>query len=63
MITFAIIAIILAFVVIIGAVVLVAGGLSFLLTFGDAIICGLILFVIIRAIIRHFTKKKDKKEE
>ena len=42
--------------VLVGAVLVFAGGAAFLLTFGDVIIAVLIIV----AIIRHFWKKKHK---
>ena len=42
--------------VLVGAVLVFAGGAAFLLTFGDVIIA----ILIIVAIIRHFWKKKHK---
>ncbi len=57
MITLTLLLIAIAVLVIVGAVCLFIGGAAFVLTFGDVILAGVIIF----AIIRHFIKKhKDE---
>ena len=57
MITLLILGAILLGVIVIGVALLLAGGISLLLSFGDVIIAGLIIYVIIR----HIWKKHHKK--
>lgn len=54
MITFTILLIALAILIVTGIIMLLAGGVGFLVTFGDIIICGFIIYLIIR----HFVRKK-----
>lgn len=57
MITLTLLLIAIAVLVIVGAISLFIGGAAFVLTFGDVILAGVIIF----AIIRHFIKKhKDE---
>lgn len=54
MIAFMMLVIALAILIAIGAVMVLVGGVGFVLAFGDVIICGFIVYLIIR----HFIKKK-----
>ena len=56
MITLAILGAILLVVIVIGVVLLLAGGISLLFTFGDVIVAGLVIY----AIIKHIWKKHHK---
>ena len=56
MITLIILGAILLVVIVIGVALLLAGGISLLLTFGDVIVAGLIIY----AIIKHIWKKHHK---
>lgn len=56
MITLAILGAILLGVTVVGIALLLAGGISLLLSFGDAIVAGLIIY----AIIKHIWKKHHK---
>lgn len=58
MITLTLLLIAIAILVIVGAVCLFVGGAAFVLTFGDVILAGVIIFLIIR----HFVKKNHKDE-
>lgn len=58
MITLTLLLITIAILVIVGAVCLFVGGAAFVLTFGDVILAGVIIFLIIR----HFVKKNHKDE-
>lgn len=58
MITLTLLLIAIAILVIVGAVSLFVGGAAFVLTFGDVILAGVIIFLIVR----HFVKKKHKDE-
>lgn len=57
MITLFILGAILLGVIVVGVLLLLAGGISLLLSFGDVIVAGLIIY----AIIRHIWKKHHKK--
>lgn len=54
MITFTILLIALVILAIVSVITLLAGGVGFLITFGDVIICGFLIYLIIK----HFIKKK-----
>ena len=56
MITLIILGTILLVVIVVGIALLLAGGISLLLTFGDIIVAGLIIY----AIIKHIWKKHHK---
>ena len=56
MITLIILGIILLGVIVVGISLLLAGGISILLTFGDIIVAGLVIY----AIIKHIWKKHHK---
>ena len=56
MITLIILGAILLGVIVIGVALLLAGGISFLFTFGDVIVAGLIIY----AIIKHVLKRHHK---
>ena len=56
MITLIILGTILLVVIVVGIALLLAGGVSLLLTFGDVIVAGLIIY----AIIKHIWKKHHK---
>ena len=56
MITLMILGAILLGVIVFGVILLLAGGISFLLSFGDVIVAGLIIY----AIIKHIWKKHHK---
>lgn len=58
MITLLVILVVIIGLLLVGAVLVFAGGAAFLLTFGDIIIAGLVIY----AIVRHFWKKKHKKD-
>ena len=57
MITLLILGAILLGVIVIGTLLLLAGGISLLLSFGDVIVAGLIIY----AIVKHIWKKHHKK--
>lgn len=57
MITLIILGAILLGVIVIGTLLLLAGGISLLLSFGDVIVAGLIIY----AIVKHIWKKHHKK--
>ena len=57
MITLLILGALLLGVIVVGGLLLLAGGISLLLSFGDFIVAGLIIY----AIIRHIWKKHHKK--
>ena len=56
MITLTILVAILLGVIVIGIILLLSGGISLLLTFGDVIVAGLIIY----AIVKHIYKKHHK---
>ena len=56
MITLTILVAILLGVIVVGIVLFLAGGISLLLTFGDAIVAGLVIY----AIVKHIYKKHHK---
>ena len=56
MITLTILVTILLGVIVIGIILLLSGGISLLLTFGDVIVAGLIIY----AIVKHIYKKHHK---
>ena len=59
MITFTVLLILLAIIVIIGAVILGVIGVGFALTFGDIIICALIIIGLCKLIFGRKNKKKE----
>ena len=58
MITLILLCIITAILIIVGIITILVGGAAFILTFGDVIIAGIIIYFIIRHFVRKY-KNKD----